>query len=128
MAAYPEGVYTFAGATAAGDSLWSQATLSHRLPSPVVVLEPADGAENVLPTGLRVVWTPVEEAAAYLLVIEQEEAELSLTARLEGDSRGFTVPDGFLQPGMDYQLAIGTVGRDGNTTFVERTFTTAGTR
>jgi len=36
------------------------------------------------------------------------------------------VPDGFLLPGTEYQLAIGTVSAEGNVSFVETTFTTAG--
>jgi hypothetical protein len=124
-AAYPEGVYDFAGGSAAGDTLRSRATLSHRLPSPVTVLEPADEAEDVGTDGLRVRWTPVDAAEAYLVTVEQEDLELSVTARLARGSETFVVPEGFLRPGLEYQLAIGTVADDGNTSFVESTFTTA---
>ena len=34
MSAYPEGVYTFAGATAAGERFQGKAMLSHKLPAP----------------------------------------------------------------------------------------------
>jgi hypothetical protein len=125
-AAYPEGVYEFAGGTAAGDTLRSQATLSHRLPLPATVLGPVDEAEDVRVDGLRVTWRPVDGAVAYLVTVEQEDLELSVTARLPRGSETFTVPDGFLQPGLEYQLAIGTVADDGNASFVESTFTTAG--
>jgi hypothetical protein len=32
--AYPEGVYTFAGATAAGNKYYGESTLNHKLPAP----------------------------------------------------------------------------------------------
>lgn len=126
MAAYPEGRYVFTGGTAAGDTLRSQATLSHRLPPPATALDPLDEAEDVRLDGLRLTWTPVDAAVAYLVTVEQEDLELSVTARLPRGSEIFTVPDGFLQPGLEYQLAIGTVADDGNASFVESTFTTAG--
>ena len=124
-AAYPEGVYTFAGRTAAGDSLWSQATLSHRLPPPVTGLTPEDDAEDVPSTGLRVTWTPVVQAVGYTVIIEDEESGQAFTVTLEGGARGLTVPDGFLKAGTEYQLAIGTVAENGNASFVEQGFTTA---
>jgi hypothetical protein len=34
------------------------------------------------------------------------------------------VPNGFLLPGMEYQMAIGTVSGEGNISFVETSFTT----
>ncbi len=36
------------------------------------------------------------------------------------------VPDGFLLPGKEYKIAIGTVTEEGNASFVETTFTTTG--
>jgi hypothetical protein len=124
MAAYPEGTYTFEGATVAKDSLWSQAMLSHALPDPALALEPADEAESVGLTGLRVTWAPVQEGVAYIVTVEQEELELTVTATLPGSADSFTVPDGFLQAGTEYKLALGTVADGGNTSFVETTFTT----
>jgi hypothetical protein len=124
MAAYPEGTYTFEGATVAKDSLWSQAMLSHALPDPALALEPADEAESVALTGLRVAWAPAPAGVSYIVTVEQEELELSVTASLPGDATGFMVPDGFLQAGTEYKLALGTVADGGNTSFVETTFTT----
>ena len=60
------------------------------------------------------------------MTIEQEELALEITATLSGTATKFAVPDGFLAPGTEYTLAIGTVSKEGNTSFVETTFTTTG--
>jgi hypothetical protein len=39
-----------------------------------------------------------------------------------------SIPDGLLLPGTQYKLAIGTVSEDGNSSFVETDFTTAGNK
>jgi hypothetical protein len=38
----------------------------------------------------------------------------------------FDVPDGFLLPGTEYTLGIGAETADGNASYVETSFTTAG--
>jgi hypothetical protein len=124
--AYPEGVYTFTATSAAGDKLHSECKLNHKLPATASFLRPAAGALDVGVKGLEVTWTPVKGLAAYIVKIEQEELGVSLTARLPGSVAKFGVPDGFLLPGTEYQLGIGTVTNEGNTSFVETTFTTAG--
>jgi hypothetical protein len=76
--------------------------------------------------GLVISWTPARNLAAYLIAIEQDSLEVSITAKLPGSATSFAVPDGFLAPGMEYVLSIGTMTSEGNTTYVESTFTTAG--
>jgi hypothetical protein len=126
QAAYPEGAYTFAGATAAGARYAGEATLSHRLPAAPAVLTPADEAEGVPVRGLRVTWTPAPDVAAHVVTIEQPDLGFELTVTLPGSATSFAVPDGVLQPGNGYTLAIGTVQADGNASFVETSFATAG--
>lgn len=125
-AAYPEGVYTFDGATAGGARFHSTATLRHALPPPATGVRPAADAEGVPVRGLVVTWTAGKNLTAYSIGIEQEESGLSLTAKVPGSAASFAVPDGFLLPGTEYVLAIGTMTAEGNTSFVESTFTTAG--
>jgi hypothetical protein len=79
------------------------------------------GAKN-----LKITWTPVKNLAAYIIRIKQRTLGANLTATLPGSVATFAVPDGFLRPGMEYQLAIGTVSDEGNISFVETTFTTVG--
>jgi hypothetical protein len=124
-AAYPEGVYTFAGATTAGDRYASEATLSHALPPAASVVTPADETEGVGVTGVRVTWTPVPGVASYVVTLEQPELAFELTVTLPGSATSFGVPDGVLQPGFGYTLALGTVLDGGNASFVETTFATA---
>jgi len=124
--AYPEGVYTFAGATAAGERLHGKATLNHTLPTPASFLRPTVNARGVDARNLRITWNPVENVAAYIVKIEQRKLGVNLTSTLPGSVATFGVPDGFLRPGTEYKLAIGTVSAKGNISFVETTFATAG--
>ena len=125
-AAYPEGVYTFEGITAAGDKLHGKSALNHKLPGTVSFLLPAAGARNVRTQILEITWTPVKKADAYLIEIEQDELDIQISAKLPGTVTGFAMPAGFLLPDTEYQLSIGTETVEGNISFVETTFTTAG--
>ncbi|HET9383747.1 MAG TPA: hypothetical protein VFO67_01275 [Gemmatimonadales bacterium] len=123
--AYPEGVYSFTGATADGTTLQGKATLRHTLPPAAAFLRPAAGARTVSVKDLVITWTAVRNVTAYIVTIEQHGSDVSITARLAGSVASFAVPDGFLRPGTAYQLGIGTVTAGGNISFVETTFTTA---
>jgi hypothetical protein len=123
--AYPEGLYTFAGTTADGDKLSGEAVLSHRLPATATFLHPGIDTRDVGARDLEISWTPVENLAACVIYIEQDELDVNLTAKLPGSATAFAVPNGFLLPGTEYMLGIGTVGEEGNISFVETTFTTA---
>jgi hypothetical protein len=124
-AAYPAGVYRFSGATAAGKELRGESTLSHELPATTSLLQPGLEAENVAVAGSKVTWTPVANVSSYLIEIEQDELDASLKVTLPGSATSFSVPDGFLRPGTEYDLGIGTVSERGNVSFVETSFTTA---
>jgi hypothetical protein len=123
QAAYPEGVYAFAGTTSTGATLVGTATLSHRLPAPTTVVTPAAAPVSVHECGIS--WSAVEGVASYVVSIKQKELNVQMTALLPGSSTSFAVPPGFLVPGRHYHLAIGTVTREGNIAYVETTFTTA---
>jgi len=125
-AAYPEGAYAFAGVAAGGDRYAGTATLSHRLPPTATVLSPVDEAEDVAIAGLVITWTPAADVMAYVVTVEQPELDFSLSVRLPGSAAAFVVPDGVLQPGREYQLALGTVTAEGNASFVETMFVTTG--
>lgn len=123
--AYPEGVYTFSGATSTGDKFEGQSTLNHTLPATTRFLTPEEDAEDLDVNNLEITWMPVKNLTAYILYVELDEPELSLTVQIPGSVTKFAVPDGFLLPGKEYQLGIGTVSEDGNISFVETSFTTA---
>jgi hypothetical protein len=123
--AYPEGTYTFSGATASGEKFRSQATLKHTLPATASFLSPKPGSWDVSATDLKIAWTPVVNLAAYIITIKPVKLDGSLEATLPASAATFSVPDGFLLPGTEYKLAIGTVSAEGNISFVETTFRTA---
>ena len=127
QADFPEGEYTFTGTTVTGVKLHGNATLSHKLPDTASVIKPAPDEDGVPIKGLEITWSPVKNLAAYIVTIEQEELAHAISARLPATVTTFAVPDGFLIPQTEYKLAIGTVTKDGNTSFVETSFTTAAT-
>ncbi len=124
--AYPEGAYTFDATTVAGVKFHGTSTLRHTLPPIAAGVRPAADAEDVPVKGLVISWTPARNLASYVIAIEQDSLEMSITAKLPGSAKSFAVPDGFLAPGLEYVLSIGTMTSEGNTTYVESTFTTAG--
>jgi hypothetical protein len=123
--AYPEGVYVFSGTAVSGAKLHGRATLSHRLPATVSFLRPGPGTEQVDITGVVTAWTPAPRAAGYIVYVEQDELNVSLTARLPGSATRFAVRDGFLAPATEYLMGIGAVTEEGNVSYVEAPFTTA---
>ena len=124
-AAYPEGAYTLAGTTASGLRFQGTATLSHTLPAAAKLVQPAPDAEGVAINGLVMRWTPVPQAVAYMVYIEQDQLLVNVNARVPGSSSSFVVPDGFLAPGTEYTIGIGTVLKSGNATYTEASFKTA---
>lgn len=124
-AAYPEGVYTFSGATAAGQRFHGESKLDHTLPATASFVQPGPDAEGVAVQALQISWTPVTDAAAYIIEIEQDDLDVNVTAKVPGTMNSFSVPEGILAPGTEYELAIGTVSAAGNISFVETGFTTA---
>jgi len=125
-AAYPAGEYTFLGTTSAGVTLRRTAQLSHELPATVSFLQPAQHAQGVDSQNLEITWTPVENAARYVIELEQSKLHVKLNSQQPASVAKFAVPNGLLVPGTKYQLGIGVVSEAGNISFVETSFTTAG--
>ncbi len=124
-AAYPEGVYKFYGYTISGKEFYCESTLNHKLPPTVSFLQPGVDEEDVIIEGLKIKWNPVENLAVYIIEIDQEELGVNLLIKLPGSVTEFYVPEGFLQTGLEYTLSIGAVAKDGNSSFIETSFTTA---
>jgi hypothetical protein len=123
-AAYPEGVYEFSGKTSAGVKLVGKSTLSHRLPATAAFAVPARAAENVPVKDFKISWKPVENVSSYIVKIDQRDLDVNFMVRVPGSSTSFALPDGFLSRETKYKMAIGTVTREGNISFVETTFAT----
>ena len=125
QADFPAGAYTFTGSSASGARLEGKAMLSHTFPDPTALLRPRADAKNVPVNGLQIGWQSAKGLSAHVVVIVHEASGREIKANLPGNATGFSVPAGFLQPGTEYKLEIGTVAKDGNSSFIETAFTTA---
>ncbi len=123
-AAYPEGKYLFSGTTLSGMTLAGESTLSHHLPAIAQFATPNPGADDVPATNTKISWRTVAGVARYIVEIEHDELGTRVEAVLPRGTTSFAVPEGFLMPGTEYELAIGTVDEAGNISFVETSFTT----
>ena len=123
-AAYPEGRYEFSARTFSGVVLTGASTLSHVLPAIASFATPAPRATDVPTTGARISWPAVAGVTRYIVEIEHDDLGTRVEATLPATATSFAVPDGFLMPGTEYELAIGTVGADGTISVVETSFTT----
>jgi len=125
QADFPAGVYRFSGTLTNGATLQGEATLSHKFPSTARIVHPRPGEHDVPATGLQIRWNPVPDAVGYVVVIEQEKTGHEIKADLGATANSFTVGEKFLLPGLEYKLAIGTVGKEGNRTISEIDFVAA---
>lgn len=125
-ASYPAGEYTFTGATAKGAMLESKVTLDHTLPATTKFLVPKRSAHDVPTKNLVIKWEPVKGVSGYKLELEHSDSGASMAVKLPPSATSFAVPEGFLVPGGEYQLGIGTVATSGNVSYIEMDFTTAG--
>ena len=121
---FPAGTYRVSGVTVNGAKLRGAAELSHKLPEPAALLHPRPDQKDVPITRLKVAWRAAKNLAGCIVIVEHEATGRELRADLLGSATMFDVPDGFLRPGMEYRLAIGTVSADGNKSFIEAGFTT----
>ena len=122
---FPAGAYRFEGTTTKGEHLRGEAQLSHVFPQPAAFEYPRPDQKDVPATALTLRWSVPKGIEACAIVIEQTGSTFEIRALLPGSAKSFTVPKGFLRAGQAYTLAIGTVAKDGNRSFIETSFTTA---
>jgi hypothetical protein len=125
-ASYPAGEYIFTGETAKGAKLESKAALDHTLPATTKFVFPKRGAQEVPTKNVVIKWEPVKGVSGYKVELEHSDSGASIQAKLPESATSFAVPEGFLVPGGEYQLGIGTVATSGNVSVIEMDFTTAG--
>ena len=123
---FPAGVYKFTGTLVGGKTLQGESTLSHTLPAPASFQRPRPDEKNVPLKGFRATWAAQKNLEAVVIILEQEQTGRDMRVNLVGSATSFAVPDGFLQPGLEYKIAVGTVAVGGNASFYETSFTTAG--
>jgi hypothetical protein len=122
---FPAGAYRFEGKTSNGAHLRGEARLSHAFPEPASFDYPRSGQKDVSATDLTLRWSVPKGIESCVIVIEQNGSPYELRALVPASTRTFTLPKGFLRAGQTYTLAIGTVAKDGNRSFIETDFTTA---
>ena len=125
QADFPAGTYTFTGSSTTGARLEGTAKLSHLFPDPPALMRPQPDATNVPVNELQLSWQSIKGLRALVVVIVHEASGREIRANLPGTATRFTVPAGFLVSGTPYKLEIGAVAPDGNSSFIETTFTTA---
>jgi hypothetical protein len=124
--AFPEGEYTFTGATSSGAQFNDKATLSHKLPATTAFVSPKANAGNVSARNLRISWAPVKGVSGYTIEVNPSKSSAHLELKLPASTTSFVVPEGILVSGGKCQLGIGTISSSGNISVIETTFTTAG--
>lgn len=122
---FPAGAYRFEGSTGKGARLRGEARLSHDFPEPAAFEYPRSGQKDVPATDLTLRWSVPKGIESCVIVIEQNGSPYEIRALVPASTKTFTVPKGFLRAGQAYTLAIGTVAKDGNRSFIETDFTTA---
>lgn len=116
---FPEGEYTFTAVTVTGDMLRGSATLSHKLPKAPAFVHPRPDAKGLPVEGLKIKWDVAKDLAGVVVVVEHEKSGRKISMTLPGSATEFTVPSGFLRHLTEYKLAIGSMSREGNLSFVE---------
>lgn len=122
--AYPEGKYKFNAVSSDGSKYESATNLSHTLPGTISFINPLPEAENVRVNGLKISWTPVINVVAYMIEMEQDELSFNMTVKVSENKTDFMLPDGILVENKEYTLAIGTVMINGNSSYMETSFST----
>jgi hypothetical protein len=140
----PEGNYEFKGSgievgERTGETIGT-ALLTHDIPAGPELLTPAEDAEVPEDKDLVMSWNKVEKTIdgddvniiAYQLIIEKNEAphphmigKMGLSMYLPPDVTQITVPEGFLEPGTDYDWEVLAIEESGNQTLNSSSFSTS---
>jgi hypothetical protein len=120
---YPAGTYVVRGRTVSGQSVTGSAEVAHELVAAPELVYPRDGARGVPSSDLTVTWNADGGAAAYRIVLEQDEND-GLTIQLPPGSDSLRIPDEMLAPRSEYHLEIAAIAPNGNRTVSEIHFTT----
>lgn len=121
LARYAEGEYELRATTLDGGLALGAARLSFDLPAAPRIVHPRPDA-LVSSRELTVLWLP-EPGIAYRVQLEVGEND-GLAVTLPPGQGSFRVPDGVLPRGEEVHLELSAVGANGNSTVVERDFTT----
>ena len=124
LEAYPAGTYLLRGKTLAGMRFENAIELTHALLAAPELVFPMDGDEGVPTANLTIQWLPDPGAVGWVIEVEQDELGVNVTAELPAGTSTFSVPNGFLVPGVEYEFGIHALHPDGNVIVTEGAFTT----
>lgn len=123
--AFPAGMYELSGKTLEGQRFRNTVELTHSLLAAPEILFPADGDDDIPVFGLVVQWVPNPGATSWLVELEREDdLPGKIVATLPAGTSTFAAPEGFLLPGVEYQVGVRAINADGNVTVSELTFVT----
>jgi hypothetical protein len=126
QAAYPEGTYWLWGRAVDGTWLFDRIDLTHAVVGAPDFFNFSPCNEQVDPTAsIAIAWNSVAGAAGgYEIIIEQDETGANLRVTQSPDRTGFVIPDGFLAPGLGYEIEMKSVTAEGNKTSASCEFST----
>lgn len=124
LQSFPEGDYEIESKTITGGQLKGIATLSHQIASQTDILTPPKQT-TVSPDRVTLAWEKVLDAEYYIIEIQNENTEKSLSLELPSSINTFDVPSSWLERDTEYQISIGVQNHFSNITYVESTFYTA---
>ena len=120
--AYPEGDYTFNGETTSGKMLSGTSKLGHTLPSAGKIIQPSSENNNLGTSNLSISWSAEKDVASFIVYIENDNFEFTVTLPISKTM--IVIPEGFLEPKTKYMLGLGTKSKNGNISFIEKSFKT----
>lgn len=123
--AYPRGQYWFFGRAVNGTLLHGRTTLTHDVIAAPDFFDFSPCDQEVASTmPVTLTWNPVAGAAGYEIIIEQDDTGGNLRITQSGDRTSFVIPDGFLRPGLTYEIEMKSVTTGGNKTSASCEFST----
>lgn len=119
---WPEGNYRFEGETIDGRDVESVVPFSHDVLDEPVITAPEDGA--TMPVDDAVIeWDPVPRAVGYQVVVTREGPKRVLDVQLPGEDTSLSLPEEFLDPGVEYKVEVQAFDDGGSHIFTEVGFT-----
>jgi hypothetical protein len=124
--AYPEGTYRFLGWSVDGRWLQGRATITHDVVGApdFFNFDPCD--QEVDPrSSVTIAWNSVVGAdGGYEIIIEQDDTGANLRVTQSPTRTSFVIPEGFLAPGLAYEIEMKSVTAEGNKTSASCEFST----
>lgn len=132
---WPAGRYGFRGTGLDGEILVGSARLTHDLPAGPVLVSPTEEAGPQAPASTTLRWRRVPPPNGspiigyQVLVVEPETGiralpTITLDVMMPPTANQLKVPNGFLQPGTEYEWEVLAIEEGGNQTLSSSTFST----